>query len=64
MDILLESVPVVVALLNGGVSGPKTGKKFCIARNNVDVTKVMSIFQIRKSEQHDPLRWSGVLPRQ
>jgi hypothetical protein len=54
MDIPQESVPIVVARLNGDVSGLKIGKTFCTAQKNVVVTQVMAIFQIQKSELHDP----------
>jgi hypothetical protein len=54
MDIPQESVSIVVARLNGDVSGLKIGKTFCTAQKNVVVTKVMAIFQIQKSELHDP----------
>jgi hypothetical protein len=54
MDIHHVCAPVVVARLNGGVSGLRIGKTFCTAQKNVVVTKVMAIFQIQKSELHDP----------
>lgn len=53
---LRESVPVVVAPLNGAANGQRIGKMFCIAQRNADAVTATAIRQILKSEQRDPLR--------
>lgn len=64
MDIPHESASVVVARLNGGVSGLRIGKTFCTAQKNVVVTKAMAIVQIQKSEQHALGQLNGERRRQ